>query len=146
MIPDDGGRPQHVGSVINKYVLIVKFVGSPYNSLGYFRKLLQCITKTRSFWAVTPYAMLYKYRRFGESYLHPQNSPTNWTTLKMEVEIFTEFWSHVYQTTRHRIPDQHENCDVLFVFISGVAYFYLHVRLVSLKCSISRSTIDVKKA
>jgi len=72
VIPDDGGRPQHVGSVINKYVLMVKFVRSSYNILGYFRKLSQCITKPRSFWDVTPYAMLYKYRRFGESCcLHP---------------------------------------------------------------------------
>jgi len=43
-IPDDDGRPQHVGSVINKYVLNVKFVGSPYNILGYFRILSHCIT------------------------------------------------------------------------------------------------------
>jgi len=27
VIPDEGGRLQHVGSVINKYVLMVKFVG-----------------------------------------------------------------------------------------------------------------------
>jgi len=27
VISDEGGRPQHVGSVINKYVLMVKFVG-----------------------------------------------------------------------------------------------------------------------
>jgi len=103
-----------------------KFVGSPYNILGYFRKLSQCITKTRSFWDITPCAMLYRYRRFGESYyLHPQNSPTHWTTLKMGVKIFTEFWSRVDQTTRRRIPDQYENCDVLFVFINDVAYFLL---------------------
>jgi len=69
--------------------------------------------------------MLYRYRRFGEScYLH-QNSPTHCTTLKMEVEIFTEFWSRVDQTTRHRIPDHYENCDVLFVLINDVAYFLL---------------------
>lgn len=125
MIPDDGGRPRRVGSVINKYVLMMKFVGSPYNILDYFRKLSQCITKTRSFWDITSCAMLYSYRRFGEScYLHPQNSPTHWTTLKMEVEIFTEFWSRVYQTTRHCIPDHYENSDVLFVFISGWPTFY----------------------
>ena len=105
MIPDESGRPQHVGSVINNYVLMVKFVGSPYNMLGYFSELSQCVTKTRSFWDITPCAMIYRYRRFGESCcLHPQNSPAHWTTLKMEVEIFTEFWSHVYQTTQHRIP------------------------------------------
>jgi len=126
VIPDYGGRPQHVGSVINKHVLMVKFVGSPYNILGYFRKLSQGITKSRSFWDITPCAMLYSYRRFGEScYPHPQNSPTHWIKLKMEVEIFTEFWSRVCQTTGHRIPDKYENYEVLFVFINGVAYFLL---------------------
>ena len=70
--------------------------------------------------------MLYRYRRFGEScYLHPQNNPTHWTTLGMELEIFTEFWSRVDQTILRRIPDQYENCGVLFVFINDVAYFLL---------------------
>jgi hypothetical protein len=33
VIPDYDGRPQHVGSVINKYVLTVKFIGRPCNIL-----------------------------------------------------------------------------------------------------------------
>jgi len=40
---------------------MVNFVGSPYNILGYFRKLSQSITKTRSFWDITHCAMLYSY-------------------------------------------------------------------------------------
>lgn len=130
MIPDDGGRPKHVGSVINKYVLMVKFVGIPYNIIGYFRTRSQCVTIPRSFCDITPSALLYRYRRFGESCcLHPQNSPTYWTTLKIEVEIFTELWLPVYQTTRHRIPDQNENskyfdmCDVLCSVTSWPTFY-----------------------
>jgi hypothetical protein len=49
----------------------------------------------------------------------------------MEVEIYTEFWLPVYQTTRHHIPDHNENFiyfeirDVLIVVSNGVAYFLL---------------------
>jgi hypothetical protein len=34
VIPDDGGGPKQVGTVINKYFVMVRFVGIPCNILG----------------------------------------------------------------------------------------------------------------